>query len=161
MEPSSLDMASTGPLPIVGRSQPLGEWLRGDGCVRVPRERWMRMRIRGHDGSQCTHPCPQGQSRRHHRCPSARLEWCALHVLAQGVWCNATSTPRASGGVLPRKGHRIQPGRHTGAEGLDRAGPGKMEEDTIFGLCDLGGNCAEGEDDRRRLGLCQRGLLSR
>ena len=34
-----------------------------------------------------------------------------------------------------------------------------MEEDAIFVLFDLSGDCKEGEDDRRGLGLRQRGVL--
>ena len=68
--------------------------------------------------------------------------------------------PRAlSGGVPHREGYYIEQGGDTMQERLRWAGARQMEEDAGFVLFDLRGNLEEGYEDRRGLGLRERGMV--
>ena len=54
---------------------------------------------------------------------------------------------------------KIQQGRHTVQEPLHGAGTREVQEDTVLVLFDLRCHFEEGEDQRRGLGLGQRGML--
>src|SRR6516164_11598790 len=68
--------------------------------------------------------------------------------------------PRAlSGGVLRREGHHIQQGGDTMQKRLHGAGAWQMEAAAVLVLFDLCGDLEEGHDDRRGLGLRERGMV--
>ena len=59
------------------------------------------------------------------------------------------------------EGDESQQGRHTVQQRFDGAGTREVEEDPVLVLFDLSCHFEEGENDRRGLGLSERGLLER
>ena len=107
--------------------------------------------------TQWTHHRPRDQTR------GQRLSLCSGD--SWSIQCPTTrqqtqDKPRVlSGGVPHREGHHIQEGGDTMQERLHWAGVRQMEEDTVLVLFDLRGDLEEGHDDRRGLGLRERGMV--
>ena len=112
---------------------------------------------KGKRGIQWTHHHPRDQAR------GQRLSLCRGD--SWSIKCLTTSQqtqdePRVlSGGVPHRERHHIQQGGDTMQERLHGAGMRQMEEDAVLVLFDLRGNLEQGHDDRRGLGLRERGMV--
>jgi hypothetical protein len=113
---------------------------------------------------------PKGKSRTkwtHHR-PRDQARCQRLSLYSGDSWSikylttsqQTQDEPRAlSGGVPRREGHHIQQGGDTMQERLHWAGARQLEKDTVLVLFDLCGDLEEGHDDRRGLGLRERGRV--
>src|SRR5215467_11507691 len=75
----------------------------------------------------------------------------------RSTWVRRATSRRVDAG----EGDERQQGRHTVQQRFNGAGTREVEEDAVFVLFDLSCHFEEGENDRRGLGLRERGLLER
>ena len=73
------------------------------------------------------------------------------------TWVRSATSRRVDAGEWDER----QQGRDTVQQRFDGAGTRKVEEDPVLVLFDLSCHFEEGENDRRGLGLSERGLLER
>ncbi len=72
-------------------------------------------------------------------------------------WVRQATSRRVDAGERDER----QQSRYTVQQRFDGAGPREVEEDPVLVLFDLSCHFEEGENDRRGLGLSERGLLER